>query len=88
MRKTQTNKELTERQIEIVRGIASSESPREIGARLGIHPNVVTEHMRNAMQKLGLRGVPAAVLTVWAWRNGLIEVANEWGPGWQKVFAQ
>lgn len=47
---------LTQREIEIVREIATGQSTAEIAGTLGVSPRTVETHRRNACEKLGLHG--------------------------------
>jgi DNA-binding NarL/FixJ family response regulator len=60
---------LTTRQIEILRGIASGSSNKEIARELGISPKTVDYHRSQLMKRLDLHDI--ASLTLYAVRHGL-----------------
>lgn len=61
---------LTGREIEVLRHISQGMTSREIGEKLFISENTVKNHVRNILDKLGLRSRNEAV--VYAIREGLI----------------
>ncbi|MGA7281058.1 MAG: response regulator transcription factor [Acidimicrobiia bacterium] len=66
------NPELTGRELEILSHIGEGKTSREIAAELFISENTVRNHVRNVLDKLGLKSRFEAVN--WAQREGLIEV--------------
>ncbi len=64
--------ELTGRELEILGLVGSGKTSREIADELFISENTVRNHVRNVLDKLGLRSRFEAV--TWAQREGLIEV--------------
>jgi DNA-binding NarL/FixJ family response regulator len=64
--------ELTGRELEILAHIGAGMTSREIAGQLFISENTVRNHVRNILDKLGLRSRFEAV--TWAQREGLIEV--------------
>jgi two-component system, NarL family, nitrate/nitrite response regulator NarL len=56
--------ELSERELEILDGVAGGLSAKEIAARLGVMPATVDSHKRNIRAKLGIHSM--AELIVWA----------------------
>jgi two-component system NarL family response regulator len=64
--------ELTGRELEILGLVGSGKTSREIAEELFISENTVRNHVRNVLDKLGLRSRFEAV--TWAQREGLIEV--------------
>jgi DNA-binding NarL/FixJ family response regulator len=62
--------DLTEREYEILRCVASGESNREIGEALYITEGTVKNHVSNILSKLGLRDRTQAAL--WAREHGLV----------------
>lgn len=64
--------ELTGREIEILGLVGEGKTSREIADELFISENTVRNHVRNVLDKLGLRSRFEAV--TWAQREGLIEV--------------
>lgn len=65
---------LTKRQIEILRGIASSASTKEMARDLGISPKTVEFHRAQLMKRLGLHDI--ASLTLYALRHGLLPTSG------------
>lgn len=63
---------LTGREIEVLRSIASGLTSKEIGDRLYISENTVKNHVRNILDKLGLRSRSEAVM--YALREELIDI--------------
>lgn len=61
---------LTARQLEILRGIASGSSTKEIARDLGVSPKTVDFHRTQLMKRLGLHDI--ASLTLYAVRHGLV----------------
>lgn len=64
--------ELTGRELEILGLVGSGKTSREIAEELFISENTVRNHVRNVLDKLGLRSRFEAV--TWAQREGLIQV--------------
>ncbi len=64
--------ELTGREIEILALVGSGKTSREIAADLYISENTVRNHVRNVLDKLGLKSRFEAV--TWAQREGLIDL--------------
>ena len=62
---------LSEREIEILKGIAEGKSSKEIGEELFISPRTVDTHRTNIMRKLDTNKV--AGLIRFAMRNGIVE---------------
>lgn len=67
----QRDEQLTERQREILRAVASGLSTKEIAARLSISEKTVTNHRARIMERLGLHDV--ASLTRYAVSLGLVD---------------
>jgi DNA-binding NarL/FixJ family response regulator len=65
------DEQLTERQREVLRGVASGLSTKEIAARLSISEKTVTNHRTRIMERLGLHDV--ASLTRYAISLGLVD---------------
>jgi two-component system NarL family response regulator len=66
------NPELTGRELEILGYVGAGKTSKEIAAELFISENTVRNHVRNVLDKLGLKSRFEAV--TWAQREGLIEV--------------
>jgi two-component system NarL family response regulator len=64
--------ELTGRELEILAYVSAGKTSREIASELFISENTVRNHVRNVLDKLGLKSRFEAVN--WAQREGLIEV--------------
>jgi DNA-binding NarL/FixJ family response regulator len=64
--------ELTGRELEILGLVGNGKTSREIAEELFISENTVRNHVRNVLDKLGLRSRFEAV--TWAQREGLIDV--------------
>lgn len=64
--------ELTGRELEILTLVGVGKTSREIAAELYISENTVRNHVRNVLDKLGLKSRFEAV--TWAQREGLIEI--------------
>ena len=64
--------ELTGRELEILTLIGEGQTSREIAENLYISENTVRNHVRNILDKLGMKSRFEAVN--WAYREGLIEV--------------
>jgi len=62
--------ELTNRERDIVVGVAKGQSHKQIAAALNISPKTVESHRRNIMRKLGLKS--AATLVRYAMHHGLV----------------
>jgi DNA-binding NarL/FixJ family response regulator len=65
------DEQLTERQREVLRGVASGLSTKEIASRLSISEKTVTNHRARIMERLGLHDV--ASLTRYAVAQGLVD---------------
>lgn len=65
-------KDLSPRELEVLRGLASGASNAEIGRRLGISDNTVRNHVHSLMGKLGVANRTDAVAT--GLRRGLVEL--------------
>lgn len=64
--------ELTGRELEILGHVAVGKTSKEIAAELFISENTVRNHVRNVLDKLGLKSRFEAV--TWAQREGLIDI--------------
>ena len=64
--------ELTGRELEILGHIGAGKTSKEIAAELFISENTVRNHVRNVLDKLGLKSRFEAV--TWAQREGLIDI--------------
>jgi two-component system NarL family response regulator len=64
---------LTGREIEVLQAIADGMTSREIGELLFISENTVKNHVRNILDKLGLRSRNEAVM--YALREGMIKAS-------------
>ena len=64
--------ELTGRELEILGHVAVGKTSKEIAAELYISENTVRNHVRNVLDKLGLKSRFEAV--TWAQREGLIDI--------------
>src|SRR5438309_11583526 len=64
---------LTERELEIVRLVASGNKNKEVGATLTISERTVKTHLTNVFQKLGVRD--RVGLVMYALRHGLTKAA-------------
>jgi two-component system NarL family response regulator len=64
--------ELTGRELEILGHVAAGKTSKEIAAELFISENTVRNHVRNVLDKLGLKSRFEAV--TWAQREGLIDL--------------
>jgi len=63
--------ELSERELEILRLVATGASNKEIAVKLSISPNTVKVHLRNILAKIG--AVSRTGATVIAMRLGLVQ---------------
>jgi DNA-binding NarL/FixJ family response regulator len=63
---------LTGREIEVLQSIAEGMTSKEVGERLFISENTVKNHVRNILDKLGLRSRSEAVM--YALREDLISI--------------
>lgn len=70
--KISPNPELTEREIEVVRGFANGQSYKEIGAALFISPRTVETHKKNIFKKLHFNS--QADLIKYAIKEGIIQL--------------
>lgn len=70
--KISSNSELTEREIEVVRGFANGQSYKEIGAALFISPRTVETHKKNIFKKLHFKN--QADLIKYAIKEGIIQL--------------
>lgn len=66
------NPELTGRELEILSHVGAGKTSKEIAAELFISENTVRNHVRNVLDKLGLKSRFEAV--TWAQREGLIDI--------------
>ncbi|HEU4977095.1 MAG TPA: response regulator transcription factor [Baekduia sp.] len=66
--------ELTERELEIVRRLATGRSNAELAAELGVSETTVKAHLTRALGKLGVRTRVQAV--VLAYESGLVQPGN------------
>jgi DNA-binding NarL/FixJ family response regulator len=64
--------ELTGRELEILGHVGAGKTSKEIAAELFISENTVRNHVRNVLDKLGLKSRFEAV--IWAQREGLINI--------------
>jgi DNA-binding CsgD family transcriptional regulator len=55
-------RQLTEREVEVLRLMAQGHSYEAIGARLGVTPNTIASHIKNTYRKLAVHSAPAAVM--------------------------
>ncbi len=60
---------VTNRELDIMRNLASGKTSKEIGKELYISPHTVDTHRRNLLRKLGCRSV--VELAQIAYRNGI-----------------
>jgi len=70
--KISSSSELTEREIEVVRGFANGQSYKEIGTTLFISPRTVETHKKNIFKKLHFQN--QADLIKYAIREGIIKL--------------
>ncbi|HRF47497.1 MAG TPA: LuxR C-terminal-related transcriptional regulator [Anaerolineales bacterium] len=66
---------LSEREIEILKLVASGAANKEIAAQLVISPNTVKVHVRNIFAKIGVQSRTEAA--VYAIKHGIVSVSNE-----------
>jgi len=66
----QTHKELTMKEIEIVKHISEGLTSKEIADKLFLSPRTVETHRHNILKKLGLSN--AAQLSTWAKDKGYL----------------
>ncbi|MDO8434203.1 MAG: response regulator transcription factor [Candidatus Binatus sp.] len=71
---TSTGRQLTPRESEIIRYVASGLRNAEVGERLAISESTVKTHLNNIFQKLGLRD--RLELTHYAIKTGIVPVLN------------
>ena len=64
-------RELSERELEVLRHLAAGRSPKEIGARLGVSPKTVSTYRARIVAKLGLEST--AELVRFAMDQGLLD---------------
>ena len=64
-------KELTKREIDVLRLIARDHTYQEVAARLGLSAHTVASHIKKAYRKLGVHSAGAAVMH--AMRLGLLD---------------
>lgn len=64
---------LTSRQTQVLRGIASGATAKEVASRLGISPKTVETHRAGIMERLGTRRIPE--LLRYAIQAGVISLA-------------
>src|SRR5512137_867688 len=70
----QGNPELSERELEILKLLATGLSNKEIAAQLFLSPNTVKVHLRNIFAKLGVQSRTEATLV--AIQRGYVSVPN------------
>lgn len=70
--KINTSSELTEREVEVVRGFANGQSYKEIGVALFISPRTVETHKKNIFKKLDFQN--QADLIKYAIKEGIIKL--------------
>jgi DNA-binding CsgD family transcriptional regulator len=70
-----TQAQLSDRELEILRLVATGLSNKEIAAQLVLSPNTVKVHLRNIFGKIGVQSRTEA--TMYAVRQGWVEVAVE-----------
>jgi len=73
-RQSSCGKELTTRELEIVRYVTSGMRNAQVGELLGISESTVKKHLNNIFQKLGVRD--RLELTHYAIRNGIIKLLD------------
>jgi two-component system, NarL family, invasion response regulator UvrY len=66
-----THGALSDREFEVLRGLAEGESLKQLAARMSVSPKTVTTYRSRILQKLGLRG--NAELVRYALAHGLLE---------------
>ena len=72
---TDANEPLSEREIEILRLVATGAANKEIALRLTISPNTVKVHLRNIFTKIGVASRTEA--TLFAINNGIVTQQNQ-----------
>ncbi len=71
--------ELTSRELEVIRLVATGSTNREIATTLSISAHTVARHLQNIFVKLGVSSRTAA--TSYAYRNGLVVRTDHEGQG-------
>ncbi|WP_019812699.1 response regulator [Saccharomonospora saliphila] len=66
---------LTDRELDVVRAAAHGLTNGEIGARLYMSLSTVKTHLASVQGKLGVRN--RVEIAAWAWRNGVMDAADE-----------
>jgi DNA-binding CsgD family transcriptional regulator/N-acetylneuraminic acid mutarotase len=72
---TESNEPLSEREIEILRLVATGAANKEIALRLSISPNTVKVHLRNIFTKIDVASRTEA--TLYAINNGIVTQQNQ-----------
>lgn len=72
---TESNEPLSEREIEILRLVATGAANKEIALRLSISPNTVKVHLRNIFTKIDVASRTEA--TLFAINNGIVTQENQ-----------
>ena len=74
---------LSEREIEIIRLVATGVSNKEIASALSISPNTVKVHLRNIFAKIGVLSRTEA--TIYAIKNGIVEQPSPANSGFSSL---